>query len=70
MCVLCENIINKEDELYHWLSISSYEDSLPRNVIYKDIINHYLYSSVGDDYYNIDTKTLINYCPVCGKELK
>lgn len=70
MCVLCKNIINKEDELNKWLNNSSYENSLPRNIIYKDIINYYLYSCVGDDYYNIDTKTLINYCPVCGRELR
>lgn len=69
MCVLCDNKIYTENKLDNWLSLSSYDDTLPRNIIYKDIINHYLYSCVGDDYYNRDTRTLINYCPVCGEKL-
>ena len=69
MCVLCENKIFIEDKLNQWLVESSYDDIMPRNIIYKDVINNYLYSSVGDDYYNKDTRTLINYCPVCGEKL-
>ena len=69
MCKLCENKIYTENELINWFSISSYDDTMPRNIIYKDIVNNYLYSSVGDGYYNEDTKTLINYCPVCGERL-
>ena len=69
MCVLCENKIYTKTELDNWLLENSYDDSMPRNIIYKDIINHYLYSKVGDHNYNEDTRTLINYCPVCGKEL-
>ena len=69
MCELCENQIYEKETLARWLSISSYEDSMPRNIIYKDIINNYLYSSVGDHYYNEDSRMLINYCPVCGKKL-
>lgn len=69
MCVLCENKIYTKKELVQWLILSSYDDGMPRNVIFKDIINHYLYSSVGDNSYNEDTRTLINYCPVCGKKL-
>ena len=69
MCPLCEKIIKTEDELNKWLNISSYDDTMPSNIIYKDIVNNYLYSKVNDHYYNKDTRTLINYCPVCGKEL-
>ena len=69
MCVLCDNKIDTKQELTHWLSLSSYDDSMPRNIIYQDIVNCYLYSKVDDHSYNEDTRTLINYCPVCGKEL-
>ncbi len=69
MCPLCSNIITDEKELSQWLQLSSYDDTMPYNVIYKDIINFYLYSKVEDNCYNEDTRTLINYCPVCGKKL-
>ena len=69
MCVLCDNKIYTKDKLNYWLLESSYDSDMPRNIIYKDIINNYLYSKVGDHYYNEDTRTLINYCPVCGEEL-
>ena len=69
MCPLCGKIIKTKEELYHWVENSSYECDMPRNVIFKDIINHYLYSSVGDHCYNEETRMLINYCPVCGREL-
>ena len=69
MCVLCGNKIYTRTELDHWLLESSYDDSMPRNIIYQDIVNNYLYSKVDDHTYNEDTRTLINYCPVCGKEL-
>ena len=69
MCVLCGNKINTKTELDHWLLESSYDDSMPRNIIYQDIVNCYLYSKVEDHNYNEDTRTLINYCPVCGKKL-
>lgn len=68
MCVLCDNIYDNS-ALHHWLLESSYDNTMSRNVIYKDLINHYLYSKVEDHNYNEDTRTLINYCPVCGKEL-
>ena len=69
MCVLCDNKIDTKQELTHRLSLSSYDDSMPQNIIYQDIVNCYLYSKVDDHCYNEDTRTLINYCPVCGKEL-
>ena len=69
MCKLCENKICTENKLINWLSMSSYDDTMPRNIIYKDNVNNYLYSSVRDSYYNEDTEILINYCPVCGEEL-
>lgn len=69
MCPLCGKIIKTEEELYHWVKNSSYERDMPRNVIFKDIINHYLYTSVADHRYNENTRTLINYCPVCGRKL-
>lgn len=69
MCPLCFNIITDEEELNHWLQTCSYDNSTPYNVIYKDLINFYLYSKVSDYYYNEDTRTLINYCPVCGEKL-
>lgn len=69
MCLLCFNIITDEKELNRWLQVGSYDDSTPYNVIYKDLINFYLYSKVRDYYYNEDTRTLINYCPVCGEKL-
>ena len=69
MCSLCFNIITDEEELNHWLQTCSYDNSTPYNIIYKDLINFYLYSKVSDYYYNEDTRTLINYCPVCGKKL-
>lgn len=70
MCPLCENKICTKDELDYWLKESSYEpDSMPQNIIYKDNINNYLYTSVSDHYYNRDTRTLINYCPICGEKL-
>lgn len=69
MCQLCENKIYTKDKLDYWLAESSYDNTMPRNIIYKDIVNNYLYSSVDDHYYNEDTRTLINYCPVCGERL-
>ena len=69
MCVLCKNQIYTENKLNHWLSESSYDTDMPRNIIYKDIINNYLYSKVRDHTYNEDTRMLINYCPVCGERL-
>lgn len=69
MCVLCENKIYTRNELDQWLAESSYDDTMPSNIIYKDIVNNYLYSKVDDHYYNEDTRMLINYCPVCGKKL-
>ena len=69
MCSLCDNIIYNKDQLKHWLSHSSYDSTMPHNIIYKDIINNYLYSKVDDHCYNEDTRTLINFCPACGKEL-
>lgn len=70
MCVLCENKIYTKNELIDWLGMSSYDNTMPKNIIYKDTVNNYLYSSVGDHYYNEDTRTLINYCPVCGERLE
>ena len=69
MCPLCFNIITDEEKLNCWLQTCSYDDT-PYNVIYKDLINFYLYSKVSDYYYNEDTRTLINYCPVCGEKLE
>ena len=69
MCGLCENKIYTENELMTWLDMSSDDDTMPRNIIYRDIVNNYLYSTVDDHYYNKDTRTLINYCPVCGERL-
>ena len=69
MCILCSNKVYSEKELNHWISLSSYEEEAPHNIIYKDTINNYLYSKVDDHCYNADTKTLINYCPVCGEKL-
>ena len=69
MCVLCENKIYTKDKLDYWLKESSYDRDMPRNIIYKDIVNNYLYSAVGDHTYNEGTKMLISYCPVCGEEL-
>ena len=69
MCQLCKNKIYTNDKLDYWLSESSYNSDMPRNIIYKDIINNYLYSTVGDHTYNEGTRTLINYCPVCGEQL-
>ena len=69
MCVLCENKIYNRGKLDLWLAESSYDDSMPRNIIYQDIVNCYLYSKVDDHCYNEDTRTLINYCPVCGEKL-
>ena len=68
MCI-CENKIYTRNELDQWLAESSYDYIMPRNIIYKDIVNNYLYSKVGNHNYNEDTRTLINYCPVCGKKL-
>ena len=70
MCPLCFNIITDDKELNRWLRKGSYDDSTPYNIIYKDLINFYLYSKVSDYYYNEDTRTLINYCPVCGEKLE
>lgn len=69
MCTLCENRIYTKDALNHWLNASSYDYAMPSNIIYKDIVNNYLYSKVHDHFYNEDTRTLINYCPVCGEKL-
>lgn len=69
MCLLCNNKIYTETELNKWLQESSYDDKMPKNIIFKDIINNYMYSKVDDHNYNENTRTLINYCPVCGKEL-
>ena len=68
MCI-CNKKIYTKTELENWLLNSSYDNSMPRNIIYKDIFNNYLYSKVGDHNYNEDTRTLINYCPVCGEKL-
>lgn len=69
MCILCENKIYTKNKLNQWLTESSYDDAMSKKIIYKDIFNNYLYSSVRDDYYNEDTRMLINYCPVCGQKL-
>ena len=69
MCVLCGNKIYTRNELDQWLQESSYDSTMPPNIIYKDIINNYLYSKVDDHCYNEDTRTLINFCPVCGEKL-
>jgi len=69
MCKLCDNKIYTKTELNRWLGLSSYDSDMPRNIIYKDIVNNYLYSKVDDHNYNEDTRMLINYCPVCGEEL-
>ena len=69
MCVLCDKKIYTKTELDKWLSLSSYDDTMPHNIIFQDIINCYLYTKVDDHCYNEDTRTLINYCPVCGEEL-
>ena len=69
MCKLCGNKIYTKSKFDFWLSNSSYDDDMPCNIIYKDSINNYLYSKVGDDYYNEDTGMLINYCPLCGEKL-
>lgn len=69
MCVLCGNKIYTRNELDQWLKESSYDNTMPPNIIYKDIVNNYLYSKVRDHNYNEDTRTLINFCPVCGEKL-
>ena len=70
MCSLCSNIFIDERKLNQWLQLSSYDDTMPYVIIYKNVINFYLYSKVGDHSYNEDTKMLINYCPVCGRKLE
>lgn len=69
MCILCNKKIYTETELNKWLQESSYNDTMPRNIIFKDIINNYLYTKVNDHNYNEDTRTLINFCPVCREKL-
>lgn len=69
MCALCENRIYTRDEVDNWLLNSSYDDTMPRNIIYKGTVNNYLYSKVEDHNYNEETVMLIHYCPVCGEEL-
>ena len=68
MCI-CENKIYTENELNKWLAESSYDYAMPQNIIYRDIVNNYFYTRVYDHNYNEDTRTLINYCPICGKKL-
>lgn len=69
MCVLCDNKIYTKNKLDQWIEESPYDDDMPRNIIYKDIINHYLYSCISDNNYTEETGILINYCPVCGEKL-
>lgn len=37
MCVLCEHKVYTENNLNQWLMKSSYDDTMPQNIIYKDI---------------------------------
>lgn len=63
MCDFCDKI---------WDSLETYKDNKYYNwdesdIIYRNGNSTYLYLSC-DDYYNRSMR--INYCPMCGRELK